>query len=575
MTTEYHLLYTMKPPEDDWQAQCLRITILYIHVLCRNLDGPREWWFVVRSFELGPKLLVIHPPSQFLFLLFLMPPQLDDENETLDWGNEEEEYQEPPRRQHYSAANAENDTFAGDDVEDTISLGDDDDDQRFYSISRHEALSLSASYNTAQPESPSSQARSTASGANILQQGRRSPKFQTPAANLSVQESVVNQDTPKNSVTRHSPPRSLPRLTHALPPKPVAASVIAAAATMTISPRSTGRDPKKINGDPGKTESCPESADLPQDWETRSSRKGETYYYNRVTHESTWTHPGNNTSVVASSTQENSKSRRQRSVSPGGNKATVPYDSNTSHPQTSRSNRDFSRNGESEIELRRRPLTPDENGLTFEDRHYRPGLDSVPMSDGIRGFDRSDIPTGAGRYARSSSPRWRKSVSPSGSKESDHFRKTLLPRDQRSAQEKPPQARTGSKLDSYVPDYESRRWPLSPPVCSPTEHHGRTQRERVPYASEEDLMQVDDRRAGPPPRKEDISRDYRQRSKDRDFPPARSSDVREPSASQNYFSAQSTLSASSRNIPPVLLLHNYMQTCFLTNLRFRTPELPG
>jgi hypothetical protein len=32
MTIEYHLLYAMKPPKDDWQAQSLGITILYIHV---------------------------------------------------------------------------------------------------------------------------------------------------------------------------------------------------------------------------------------------------------------------------------------------------------------------------------------------------------------------------------------------------------------------------------------------------------------------------------------------------------------------------------------------------------------
>ena len=33
-------------------------------------------------------------------------------------------------------------------------------------------------------------------------------------------------------------------------------------------------------------------------WESRCSRKGETYYYNRVTHECTWTLPGRKPSIV-------------------------------------------------------------------------------------------------------------------------------------------------------------------------------------------------------------------------------------------------------------------------------------
>jgi len=98
---------------------------------------------------------------------------MDDENETLDWGNEEEECQESFRKLH-TGANAEGGTFAGEDVEDTTSLGDDEDDQRFYSISRHDVINSSAPYNVVSP--PSSQSKSTASGATTAQLGHRTPE---------------------------------------------------------------------------------------------------------------------------------------------------------------------------------------------------------------------------------------------------------------------------------------------------------------------------------------------------------------------------------------------------------------
>ena len=487
---------------------------------------------------------------------------LDDENETLDWGNEEEEYQES-HRTHYSVNKA--DTLAGDDVEDTISLGDDEDDQRFYSLSRPDVINSSASNVDQLGSTPLSHTKSTSSGANTTQPGQRSPKHPT-AVHVPVHESPVNEESPqKNSSIQQSPTRSVPRLTHALPPKPVAASVTAlsyppiiAATTMTsISPRSAGRDSKKINGKLGLS---PASADLPQDWETRSSRRGETYYYNRVTHECTWTLPVSKPSVVAFSVQEDSKSRRQRrSVSPGGNKKVTSFDSNPSQLQNSRSNKDFSRTAD--IEERRRPLTPDENGLTFEDRHYRPGVNSVPISDGARAFDRSAITANAGRNPRSLSPRWRRSNSPPGSKGGEpHFMTKELSRDQG----KPLLSRTSSsapKLDSYIPDYNSQRRAPSPSPRAPADHLSRRQREPDSYgASKEDCMQVDasECRPGPSLRREEVDRNRQQRSRNRDPPTARGMDVHELSASQNFFSAQSTLSTSSHNI---LLSSSCISSC--------------
>jgi hypothetical protein len=81
----------------------------------------------------------------------VMPERcLDDESETVDWGNEEEEYQEAARRLH-AGFNAGGGTIAGNDVEDKIFLGDDNGDQRFYSLSRNDVNNSSASYSVDQP----------------------------------------------------------------------------------------------------------------------------------------------------------------------------------------------------------------------------------------------------------------------------------------------------------------------------------------------------------------------------------------------------------------------------------------
>jgi hypothetical protein len=141
--------------------------------------------------------------------------------------------------------------------------------------------------------------------------------------------------------------------------------------------------------------------------------------------------------------------------------------------------------------------------------------------------------------------------------------KELL-RDPRSAQDQPARTtKTAPKLDflDLIMRASAGRCLLPRTVPQVTTVEG------ISYGASD--MQVDQ-----PARKEETSRDRRQCSRDRD-PPVRSL---EPSASQNFYSAQSTLSASSHNIRPVVLLHNCMQTmpfCFFTNFRFRAPELPG
>jgi hypothetical protein len=169
--------------------------------------------------------------------------------------------------------------------------------------------------------------------------------------------------------------------------------------------------------------------------------------------------PGSMPSVVPSSAREDSKSRPQRQrVSPAAsNKEIVSYDSNTNRLQTSRSS--FSRAREPEIEERRRPPSPDANGLTFEDRHYRPGLGPVSTAEGIRSFERSDISTGVERYPRPPSPALRKPASPPSSEL--HMRPKEIPRDQENSTHT--KISSSAKLNSYRPDYDGRCWPSSPP----------------------------------------------------------------------------------------------------------------
>ncbi|TEB29978.1 hypothetical protein FA13DRAFT_605397 [Coprinellus micaceus] len=91
------------------------------------------------------------------------------------------------------------------------------------------------------------------------------------------------------------PPRSQPtlqpppRLTHALPPKPGLAVVAAAIA----SPAARGSTSQKGSGATNLSSSSPSyhSNKKPSEWETRTSSKGDTYYYNTVTCKSTWSKP--------------------------------------------------------------------------------------------------------------------------------------------------------------------------------------------------------------------------------------------------------------------------------------------
>ncbi|KAF9818069.1 hypothetical protein IEO21_03030 [Rhodonia placenta] len=97
--------------------------------------------------------------------------------------------------------------------------------------------------------------------------------------------------------------------------------------------------------------------ELPPDWEIRRPRNGgqEQYYYNTKTHESTWTRPG----LV----------REGRSLERRGSDAKARTDARTDEHTDELEGRAQSRK-----EPKRRPSPS--SGLSYEDRHYRPGASS-------------------------------------------------------------------------------------------------------------------------------------------------------------------------------------------------------
>ena len=468
---------------------------------------------------------------------------MDDENEALDWGNEEDEYQESPRRLSHNSHSGR-DRGQQDDVEDTISLGDEEEESGFYPYSRHDPAYVKYAGNDPPAGLPSHK-NLVATGAKVHNKSQEAPE------QSNVKVSVASSESPTRSTRQSSPQRSLPRLTHALPPKPVAPkvpvlppshpSIIAATSMTTISPHTAGSEIKKLNGNSGKSTSQQSADDLPQDWETRHSRKGELYYYNRVTHECVWTHPN---SVAAP--EGTTSRRRSHSASSVGNRQITSHDSNTDHLKTT-SDTPHSEPPASEIQAERRLTTSDVHGLTYEDRHYRPG---EPVSTEVRLVDRSQNLSNRGRYDGSLSPHRRRprSNSPAsarGTREKEY-------QDQRSTRGRDTFVNPISPASkvTYVSDLtdDDRFWPplQHPAKFSRTEREQKERSTRLPREGD----QIDNKSGRPVPKKEEIGHERRGRSGDRNPTSSRMSDVPESSANQTYSSAQSTLSASSRHILP-------------------------
>lgn len=196
---------------------------------------------------------------------------MEEENEVLDWGNEEDEHH--PANAQFS-----------EDADDAVSLGDEEDEQAFYVQETNGGPPLARGSEGDYVDRPYSREMSVD---QFFQ-----PQQQDAHINSVTQANTSNQkESPKRSQ-----PLLQPRLTHALPPKPVASSMpyippshpsIVEATAMSA----RTRDHKRNVATTEKT--SPYKEPLPPDWEIRHPRSGgrTCYYYNVVTHESTWSHP--------------------------------------------------------------------------------------------------------------------------------------------------------------------------------------------------------------------------------------------------------------------------------------------
>ncbi|KAI0336601.1 hypothetical protein GY45DRAFT_1237603, partial [Cubamyces sp. BRFM 1775] len=212
----------------------------------------------------------------------------EDDVERLDWGNDEDEQQVSP--DSYSAY-APRDTiggYSGEDAEDAVSLGGDDEDEReFYAHHTTEQTSTAGNVLLA---------KSTVVPHPTKRDPQREPTTSSQHARTPSQNQ--NSESPNNGLRRtHSASTLTPApMTHALPPKPV----LVAPLFRPPSPARSGTRAssmvhrhKKSNG-PGKSSTAADGGDpLPPDWEIRYPRDGskDVYYFNVKTETSTWERP--------------------------------------------------------------------------------------------------------------------------------------------------------------------------------------------------------------------------------------------------------------------------------------------
>jgi hypothetical protein len=337
---------------------------------------------------------------------------MEDDNEILDWGNEDDEHHENLRKPPFNSYRRDVGNL---DAEDSISLGDEDEDNQEY---RNEGDANGSS--NARDVMESQRRASTPQRTPLTIGAKQDSHGEATHEKLSTpRKSRFSEASPRrnqHSRDRASPQRSQPnlgRLTHALPPKPVATKVppylppshpsIVEATSMIISTRAGGRETMKNNGVSTAT-AIPSTADeLPQNWEYREARNGGgRYYYNIETHLCTWEKPVS--SLPSASNHAESRSHRRRSSSASRRHRTPP-DSNPHQSQTTRASRNSAHmppDREMDDSTKTALVLP---ALSYEDRHYRPAGEPSSAVVEIRAMDRhSDVMNGRGssrsRYDR-------------------------------------------------------------------------------------------------------------------------------------------------------------------------------
>ncbi|KAF9566543.1 hypothetical protein CPC08DRAFT_101213 [Agrocybe pediades] len=497
---------------------------------------------------------------------------MDIDNEAVDWGYDDDL---PPvsRNSSYEQVDQVGHGDA-DDVEDYVSLGEDDEDQGYFY--QHQNLpETDPSTNVAQAtkedsERPhSAQARDDTTGANNATRARYRSREDDRGARSRNRGRRISSESPyrRESSNRHASPQrsqqNSARITHALPPKPSTqvfyippshSSKIEAVGMTSLSPpsRSAIREGKKSNGASTKRDISP---DISDHRERRYPRQGaDIPNHNREFPETSRNIPVSNTST---SNLDTSQSRRRR-ASPSGNMPLIP-NSNASHSQTSRSHRErqYSRpeNGREDLS---RPSSPGANGLSYKDRHY------VPSSNAdVRMVDRpEDVPLPSkSRYDRSPSspPRQRRrprSISPlpddirgsnypSREKGYDSFRGSERLRGRDGIINEPDTMREAPQMSHDA----GRRWSAprrGPPVDVARDERGlRVPPDRPPHEDYTyDQRYIDDRNRPDYKRRDSSHGPEREREPEHARPSERTTRRERPIDNQDFIPSLSTLSAS-------------------------------
>ncbi|KAG6816352.1 hypothetical protein H0H87_006768 [Tephrocybe sp. NHM501043] len=336
---------------------------------------------------------------------------MDEENDVLDWGAEDEESKHQDASKH-GAADGEGDNH---DVEDSVSLGGEEEEQEYYSYQQQEEITTVA---VGTDNNHANLAPSAIDAGN--DELSTSCEVQREDSSTSQLHSSEAGTPRRNSSTgRRSPPRSVaPRITHALPAKPVVTNVpflhpshpsIVEATAMSVTTRTAGRTEAtkgKVNGTSttivtttttgNETAAVPAVGPepLPRGWEAREARSGSggTYYYNVRTQESTWTRPVSSSSISYPISRGGNSRRHRGSSSFLGAEPTSPSRSDHPHSQSQQtqeishhSKRAQPLDHDSMTDLQAAPV-PDFTEMTYNDRHYRPGgpdisVDPSGMSD--------------------------------------------------------------------------------------------------------------------------------------------------------------------------------------------------
>ncbi|KAI1789455.1 hypothetical protein LXA43DRAFT_892927, partial [Ganoderma leucocontextum] len=206
---------------------------------------------------------------------------VDDDGERLDWGDDDDEQQAPPDSTYAYSPRQSTYPHA---VEDAVSLGGDDEDEREY-YANHSAEQVSGAGIPPLSKPPSSASHG----------GKRDPQRQAAATLSRTPSRAQNSQSP----TRESrPPNSqgkLPPLplVHGLPPKPTLVPPLFEQPAETGTRASAMANRRRVNGKVVDVDSPDGDDPLPPNWEIRYPRGGgkDAYYYNTKTDESTWTRP--------------------------------------------------------------------------------------------------------------------------------------------------------------------------------------------------------------------------------------------------------------------------------------------